>query len=209
MEIKDVVNKLPTHPTKKYIKRPITAITTTVVHHSLTVDLSGDKDIYAFARYHVNNHGWPGIGYHYVIDRDGTIYKTNYLTTKSYHVGNHNIYCIGVCLVGDFRTDDPTYIQYKSLYDLLENLVSTYSTEIKGHSEMPGYEWKQCPAINMDEIRKTLITRMEIKGYNTAKTDINSTGGGDKTTSPENKDLNLIQIIVSLIKSILSLFKRS
>ena len=27
--------------------------------------------------------------------------------------------------------------------------------------------------------------------------------------SPENKDLNLIQIIVSLIKSILSLFKRS
>ncbi|WP_209123684.1 hypothetical protein [Alkalihalobacillus sp. BA299] len=27
----------------------------------------------AFARYHVNSLGWPGIGYHYVVDKEGSI----------------------------------------------------------------------------------------------------------------------------------------
>lgn len=211
MKIVDVVNKLSKHDTKTYSKRPLGVITTAVIHHSLTRNIKDDGDIYAFARYHVNNNGWPGIGYHYVIDTDGTIYKTNYLTTKAYHVGNHNFYCIGLCLVGDFRTDTPTNAQLKSLNDLLMVLYKTYHIKIKGHSEMPGYQNKQCPSINMDKIRSDFKRLLEVNGYNTVNVNLKSEAEGKhKEIESENVNQNLLTIITQAIKNLLSiLFKRS
>ena len=157
MKVVDVRDKLPTHNSKKYPIRPLSAIYYIAVHHSLTDNIPGGEDICAFARYHVNNLDWPGIGYHYVIDTDGTVYKTNAAKTKSYHVGKHNQSALGVCLVGDFRDYDPTDKQYQALVELLKTLQDAYgiTTEnIKGHSEFEGYKWKKCPEINMDRLRK-------------------------------------------------------
>lgn len=160
MIIKDVINDLPRAKNKVYPFRPIKAITHVAIHHSLTDDIPGGKDIAAFARYHVNDLGWPGIGYAYVIDADGIIYKTQPATRKSYHVGKHNYYTLGVCLVGDFRKYQPPDVQYEATLDLCSVLGTAYNVGIDsflGHNEFEGYEWKHCPEIDMDMFRRDLF----------------------------------------------------
>lgn len=162
MNIVDVENKLARHKTKKYRKRQIEDIDYIALHHSLTDDIPGGEDVFAFARYHVNDLGWPGIGYTYVIDTDGTIYKTAPATVVTYHVGKHNFSALGVCMVGDFRDSKPNEAQYTAVMDLLSTLGYAYKIpvrNIRGHSEFSGYEWKKCPAINMDKVRE------DVKNY--------------------------------------------
>lgn len=159
MIIKDVTQSLPKHPEKSYPFRPIKAITHLAVHHSLTDDIPGGGDVVAFARYHINDLGWPGIGYHYVIDADGTIYKCNPATRKTYHVGKHNYYALGLCLVGDFRHYKPPDVQFQALIELGSVLRPAYSIAIRnvlGHNEFPGYSWKHCPEIDMDRVRSSI-----------------------------------------------------
>jgi len=180
MNIVDVIDNLPTNKDKKYPKRLISEIKYNVVHHSLTDDIPGDEDIYAFARYHVNHYDWPGIGYHYVIDTDGTIYKTNYISTKAYHAGDYNRISIGVCLVGNFIKYNPSDKQYSSLIELLKHLEETYNSKTIGHSEVPGYEWKECPAIDLDKLRQDL--------------------------KPQEKQKNLVSFILDLIHKIFEQF---
>lgn len=209
MEIVDVVDKLPRHPEKEYKVRSVSVLRYAAVHHSLTKDLEGDEDIYAFARYHVNHHGWPGLGYNYVIDTNGIIYKTNYLTTWCYHVGNYNRVSVGICLVGDFRDSNPTSQQRESLYKLLTHLRETYNVDIKGHSEFPGYEYKSCPAIDMDEVRAAVEKRLKVSSSSDTdiKVETDAKGKGQETPVEEKSSgLNLVSIIKKLLKI---LFKRS
>lgn len=167
MKIVDMRKELPKHQLKSYKERPLSAVTKVAIHHSLTDNIPGNKDIFAFARYHIETLDWPGIGYHYVIDADGTIYKCNPATVKSYHVGKHNYHTLGVCLVGDFRNDKPTREQSEALEGLLVNLATGYNIKpenVLGHSEFSGYEWKKCPCIDMDKIRKSLKERIDLNG---------------------------------------------
>ncbi|WP_222933183.1 peptidoglycan recognition protein family protein [Fulvivirga aurantia] len=130
-------------------------ITHLAVHHSLTTSGSAK----AFANYHVKNNGWPGIGYHYVIEKNGTIIWCNDLDLKTYHVGKGNRYSIGVCMVGDFRSQKLETAQYEALQYVLKRLMAEFSivnTHVLGHSEYPGYAWKECPCIDMDTVRLSL-----------------------------------------------------
>ena len=167
MKVIDLIDKLPTHKSKKYPYRALQSIDTIAIHHSLTSDLRGSKDVYAFAQYHVTHNDWPGIGYHYVIDNDGTVYKTNPAINKSYHVGKHNKRSIGICLVGDFRTDELPYVQYEAMYELVQTCMKVYKIDIDrvlGHSEFSGYSWKKCPEINMEEFRLDLMRKKKSDG---------------------------------------------
>lgn len=153
MKTIDVRGILPKHPTKKYSRRSIGDISIITIHHSLTTTGSPE----AFARYHVESNGWPGIAYHYVIGKDGTVYVTNDLETISYHVGDSNKKSIGICLVGDFRTEKPSEAQYKAAIELVRYLLHVVkNAAVKGHSELPGYDWKACPVINMDQFREDI-----------------------------------------------------
>lgn len=157
MKIIDVRGKLPVHPSKKYKERLLNSIKYVAVHHSLTDDIPGGKDVEAFAKYHIDTNDWPGIGYHYVIDADGTVYKCNSASKWTYHVGEHNKFAIGICMVGDFRDDIPSFEQYDALIKLLKEIVNAYGIRpenILGHSEFKGYEWKKCPCIDMEQVRR-------------------------------------------------------
>lgn len=96
-----------------------------------------------------------GIGYAYVIGRDGTIYWCWDWTVVSYHVGDSNKHALGICLVGDFRTQTPTSEQYKSTVELVRWLQTQIpnATAVKGHSEYPGYTWKSCSVISTEDLR--------------------------------------------------------
>lgn len=148
MKIVDVVDQLPRHPKRKYSRRPLTRISTVVVHHSATA--SGSPE--AFARYHVEAHDWPGIGYHYVIAKDGTVYKTNNASTVSYHAKGANLKSLGVCLIGNFDREHPGDVQMDALVELLHELMKAYGISpdnVIGHREVPGTQ-KSCPGANFD-----------------------------------------------------------
>lgn len=71
--IRDVINTLPKHATNRYETRSLSTITTLAIHHSAA---SGDIPPQNVAAYHVRR-DWPGMGYHYYITSDGTIYHCN------------------------------------------------------------------------------------------------------------------------------------
>lgn len=157
LEIVDLRGKLKTHATKRYKPRT-SSISHIAIHHSMTT--SGDA--YAFARYHVGTNNWPGIGYHYVIDKDGTINWCQDHATKTYHVGFHNNYSLGVCIVGDYRTEKPSDMLWNKTLELIKHLMLKINLAdvdmVLGHQEFEGYDWKPCPGQHWDmaAMRKTL-----------------------------------------------------
>lgn len=169
MKVIDLRGKLPTHKTKRYSTRKESDIRSIGIHHSLTV--SGSPE--AFANYHVNTNGWSIMGYAYVIQKDGTIYWCADHNIITPHVGNSNKHALGICLVGDFRTQQPSAEQYAAALWLVRKLQLELpnATEIKGHSEYPGYSWKACPAISMDRFRYDIAVvggdeeKMELSNY--------------------------------------------
>lgn len=135
--IHNIVDDLPTHPTLDYDTRPRTNITALVIHHT-----TGDpfQSITNIASYHVNTKGWPGIGYHFVIDGAGKIYMTNYPETLSYHSNYANPYAMAICMQGDFTNVWPSDAQLaacKSLIDYLSKEIPTISSLIP-HRDAPG-----------------------------------------------------------------------
>lgn len=149
---KDYRQGLKKHATKHYAYRRLDKITHLAVHHSQTKTGSAES----FARYHVNNKKWPGIGYHFVIEKDGTLKWCHNLEVKSYHVGKSNSFSIGICVLGDFREQTLEEVQFKPLLFLLKYLkreLSIPNENVWGHSEFPGYDWKACPSIDMNAIR--------------------------------------------------------
>lgn len=146
----DFRNKIKRHPTKKYSKRSLSRVTTIAIHHSLTRQNLSGSNAEGYARYHVDTHGWPSIGYHYVIEPDGTVKFCNDLEYITYHVGDHNGYTVGICVTGDFRYEELTPDQKESLRNVVRALQSSYPQmkHTKGHNEFSGYEWKPCPVFD-------------------------------------------------------------
>lgn len=158
MEIKNVKKKLPKG--NHYPERDISDITHIDVHHSasLTEDYKGYKTIKQFALYHINGHGWPGIGYHYVVGPDKVVYKTGYAKEKRWSVGGHNSYTISVMAVGDFTKEEISEDQYKILLNLIRKVMTAYNIpreNVLGHNEFPDQN-TACPGIDMDKLRSDL-----------------------------------------------------
>lgn len=142
---------LTTHSTKKYKTRQLEKIEKIIIHHSATDTGSAE----AYARYHVNKRGWPGIGYHYVIEKDGTIKQTNELDTISYHASSHNTNSIGICLTGNFDKQTLEEKQKQSLIELIQHLNKTFKKEFPliGHRDVAS---KSCPGdnINIEKVKE-------------------------------------------------------
>lgn len=96
--------------------------------------------------------GWSDIGYHYVIDLDGTIEPGRPVETAGAHCNGHNADSIGVCYVGgcdknmkpkDTRTPE----QRVALIWLLKFLVAKYpGVKIYGHRDFNSA--KSCPSFD-------------------------------------------------------------
>ena len=96
--------------------------------------------------------GWQGIGYHYVIELDGSVHKGRNEEVIGAHCLGHNVYSIGVCYIGgldkwtkapkDTRTD----AQKQALIDLLKRLKEKYPNAIiYGHRD---FSKKNCPCFD-------------------------------------------------------------
>jgi len=143
MRVIDLMGNLPVHPAKHYKTRRDAEIRSIAIHHSATVEGSPK----AFATYHVNAKHWPGIGYTYVVGKDGKVYKCWPLSTMTYHVGKSNRSAVGICLVGNYDVETPPPVQLDAAAALVKQLQAVWSGQllVKGHRQYPGYSWKSCP----------------------------------------------------------------
>lgn len=128
-----------------------------IIHCSATPEERDDK-AKQIREWHMKERGFKDIGYHYVIDLDGTIEKGRSEDVIGAHCTNHNAHSIGICYIGgktkdlkkakDTRTD----AQKASLLSLCQQLKKKYpAATIHGHSEFAN---KACPAFDVQAWRK-------------------------------------------------------
>lgn len=94
--------------------------------------------------------GWSGIGYHFVIDLDGTIEKGRDVRKIGAHCLTQNNHSIGVCYIGGRDRDGKyadtrTPAQRESMAKLLRELVQEYKSPVYGHRDFAN---KPCPCFD-------------------------------------------------------------
>lgn len=148
MRLEDLSRTLPRHASKRYSVRPVSRVDTIVVHHQGCScgphDQDTEDEVKAIARYHVDGHGWPGIGYHYVVAKDGRVWKTNPITAISYHTPGYNTRGIGIMLMGNFEHYPVPGAQAEALRELIETVEHGLGRPL--HLVGHGQVWPtQCP----------------------------------------------------------------
>ena len=123
-----------------------------VVHCSATPE-GRDVSIEEIRQWHLDR-GWSDIGYHYVVELDGTVGDGRPVEIAGAHAAGHNSNSIGVCYVGgvdedmepkDTRTDE----QKEALDDLIRDLMEEYpDAEVIGHCDISE---KACPSFDAKE----------------------------------------------------------
>lgn len=134
------------------------AITEIIVHCSATAPgwmagLPVEEQAAEIDRWHKGN-GWAGIGYHYVIGRDGNVATGRPIEQDGAHVAGRNKGTIGVCLIGgrgSSANDQPeqhyTHEQLAALHGLIEGLRLQYGeVPVSGHNQFAA---KACPGFNV------------------------------------------------------------
>ena len=136
--------------------RPIKEI---IVHCTATrpewwATKSTGQKVAEIRRWHVSERGWRDIGYHYLIDRNGTIATGRPLEQIGAHTQGRNTGSIGIALFGghgsaetDQFSDHFTGAQDKALRDLIARLQTQFGQlRISGHNE---YAAKACPGFQV------------------------------------------------------------
>lgn len=144
LAIFDIVEDLPKHPTKTYQRRNLSRISKIIIHHS--TDPNGDP--YKYANFHIGTRDWPAISYHYVIQKSGEIYRTNYLSTLSFHARNCNTVSVGVCLTGNYEVEQVPEVQLQACIQLIQRIQRELgrSLSIEPHHNCTD---TRCPGQNM------------------------------------------------------------
>lgn len=99
-----------------------------IVHHTAVSRVRNPKQFEATDNYHKLK-GWGSIGYHYLIEPDGTVKQGR----KDNEVGAHtsqldmNYFSLGICLTGDFDMEEPTDAQCVALLDLIRQKQREYN----------------------------------------------------------------------------------
>lgn len=120
----------------------------------------------AIRQMHIKERGWSDIGYHWLIDRDGTVMPGRKETVIGAHVAGHNTGTIGISLFGGLtsQTHDAflknfTSRQGLALFDLVDDIrARTNIKMIRGHNQVdsgkacPGFwvpDWIKAEGINL------------------------------------------------------------
>ena len=134
--------------TKRLIKR-------VVLHCSATRE-GQDIKTETIKGWHVNDRKWSDIGYHFVIELDGSINLGRDINRTGSHAKGFNTGSIGICYVGgctkDMKPKDTkTKEQNTSLAALLIHIYDMYGKiEVVGHCDLPGVK-KDCPSFDVKE----------------------------------------------------------
>ena len=118
-----------------------------IAHHADALSCTVE-DIH---RWHKDK-GWSGIGYHFFIRKDGSVYRGRPMDAIGSHCLNQNSNSIGICLEGCLSQEKPSTAQINSIKELIGYLKSIYGNiPVKGHKEFMATD---CPGSLMDYMGK-------------------------------------------------------
>lgn len=128
-----------------------------IIHHvgNTNRDVSAEE----IHGWHKNN-GWAGIGYHFVIRKDGTIERGRPMDMLGAHCYGENWHTIGVNIVGEFDGYEPEPAQMQAAAKLIAALCRYYGLEpnrqhIFGHRD---FNATACPGQNLYDKLPRLVT---------------------------------------------------
>ncbi|MFR9126619.1 MAG: N-acetylmuramoyl-L-alanine amidase [Acidaminococcus intestini] len=95
--------------------------------------------------------GWAGIGYHFVIRKDGTVEMGRPVDTVGAHAYGYNSRSIGIHVCGNFEVGEPTPEQIESCAILVAWLSEEYGVKVNrsnvvGHRDLMA---TACPGDNL------------------------------------------------------------
>lgn len=127
--------------------RPINRI---ILHCSATAE-GRDYTVADIDQWH-KARGWQGIGYHYVVYRDGSIHNGRPIEAVGAHTSGYNKDSIGICYIGGVDAngqpkDTRTPEQKKALRELVAKLKEQFpNATVHGHYE---FAQKACPSFHI------------------------------------------------------------
>ena len=112
-----------------------------ILHHAE----ASSATVWDINDWHLSN-GWVGIGYHYYIRKDGSIYRGRPEWAVGAHATGHNDRSIGICCEGAYMTETMPAAQLASLKALLRDIMGRYGTmPLRRHRDVNA---TSCPGDN-------------------------------------------------------------
>lgn len=124
-----------------------------IIIHCAATPEGRDVKAETIKSWHVKGRGFSDIGYHYVIELDGTIKEGRPLHKSGAHTIGQNSNSIGICYVGGLAKDKTpkdtrTPEQQTAMVNLIEVLIEAHPTikSVHGHREFAN---KACPSFDV------------------------------------------------------------
>ena len=103
-----------------------------ILHHAAATNCSAE-DIH---RWHLGN-GWSGIGYHFLVRKDGSIYRGRPEEKVGAHAYGSNHNSIGICFEGNYMEENMRAEQIKAGQELVVYLKNKYNiTAVQAHRDV-------------------------------------------------------------------------
>lgn len=103
-----------------------------ILHHAAAKNCSAE-DIH---RWHLNN-GWSGAGYHFLVRKDGKVYRLRPEDKVGAHAYGANYDSLGICFEGDYMEEDMPTEQIKAGQELVAYLKNKYNiTTVQAHRDV-------------------------------------------------------------------------
>lgn len=114
-----------------------------ILHHAEASNCTV-QDIH---RWHLNN-GWAGIGYHFFVRKDGTIYRGRPENKLGAHTSNHNTGSLGICFEGSYNKETMPSEQLIAGQELITYLCDKYSLLKANVYKHKDFNSTDCPGAN-------------------------------------------------------------
>lgn len=116
--------------------------TSRIILHHAEASTCTVQDVH---RWHKNN-GWAGIGYHFFVRKDGSVYRGRPEGTVGAHASGSNSDSIGICFEGTYMTETMPAAQKAAGKELVAYLKNKYGiSKVQAHRDVCA---TSCPGTN-------------------------------------------------------------
>jgi hypothetical protein len=202
-----------------YIGTPtFVTVTHLIIHHGASSNTSSNWAgvVAAYFDYHVNSNGWSDIGYNYLVAPDGTLFvgRGGGENVQGAHMCSKNQNTMGVCMIGNYVSENPTTASVDKLVKILAWKASVNSINPLGSSNLANYGFSlanvcghqdgcggpsstECPGNMLWAQLSTIRQRIkaEIDACTTATNDLFTEGSVRIAPNPNNGQFQISAIL--------------
>ena len=126
-----------------------------IVLHCTATPMGREVDIAEVRRWHTQGRNWSDVGYHFLIQLDGSLQAGRPLEKQGAHVKGRNATTVGIAYVGGLNHDgkpaDTMTVDQEETFEHLcfaLQLVLARPLQVSGHNQ---YSNKACPGFSVPE----------------------------------------------------------